>query len=139
MQIKTASWFTKLPAGHARIGISRSVPHRLKPGYRIYRKLAPGPWFSHVAGEEFYHRYRTEILGPLNPRLVADELFDLARGGIPVMVCYEKAGGPAVCHRAMAAGWLAEALGHPVPEFGFETWSQFNHPLAGKIARLIAL
>jgi hypothetical protein len=57
MQIKTASWFTKLPAGHARIGISRSVPHRLKPGYRIYRKLAPGPWFSHVAGEEFYHRW----------------------------------------------------------------------------------
>jgi hypothetical protein len=58
--------------GHASITIVSS---------RVTESIAP--WFSHVAGEEFYHRYRTEtatgrILGPLNPRLVADELFDLA-------------------------------------------------------------
>jgi Protein of unknown function, DUF488 len=129
MQIKTASWFTDLPEGHTRIGISRGTPHRHQPDYRTYRKLAPGPWFNRVSDEEFYHRYRKEILGPLDPRLVADELFALARGGIPVLLCYEKTGGPVWCHRALAAEWLAEALGHPVPEVGFETLSQHGHPL----------
>jgi hypothetical protein len=42
MTVKTASWFTKLPDDHQRIGISRSTPRRMPAGYRIYRKLAPG-------------------------------------------------------------------------------------------------
>jgi hypothetical protein len=137
MLIKTASWFSDMPPGHVKVGISRGVPHRVAPGYRIYRRLAPGPWFQSASDDEFAHLYRTEVLGPLNPRFVAGELLDLARGGVPVMVCYEKADGPAWCHRALAAAWLAEALGQPVPEIGFDELSQTDHPLARKIARLI--
>ena len=128
-EIKTSSWFDTLPANHMRIGISRGVPRRLAAGYRIYRKLAPGAWFNSVGADEYYHRYRTEILGPLDPRAVAAELADMANGGVAVMLCYERAGSGDWCHRAMAAEWLAEALGRPVPEFGFEELPQHLHPL----------
>ena len=63
-----------------RIGISRGQPHRQARGFRVYRKLAPGPWFNSVGVDEYYHLYRTEILGPLNPRAVADELAEMALG-----------------------------------------------------------
>ena len=44
-------------------------------GYRIYRRLAPGPWFNSTASPAEYERlYRAEILAPLNPRDVAAEL-----------------------------------------------------------------
>lgn len=129
MDIKTGSWFGEVPTDHIKIGISRGVPRRMPAGYRVYRKLAPGSWFQSVSAEEYYHRYRTEILAPLDPRVIAAELIDLARGAVPVMVCYEKAGGPDWCHRAMTAEWLAEALGRPIPEVGLETLSQADHPL----------
>ena len=129
MDIKTACWFATLPAGHVKIGISRGVPRRMAAGYRVYRTLAPGPWFHSVSAEEYYHLYRTEILAKLDPRVVASELIDLARGGIPVMLCYEKIGPGEWCHRAMAAEWLAEALDRPIPEIGFETLPQHEHPL----------
>lgn len=98
-------------------------------GYRVYKKLAPGPWFNSVGVEEYDHRYRTEILGPLNPRTVADELAEMSAGRIPVLLCFETPTGGSWCHRAMAAEWLAEALGHPVAEFGFEALPQHQHPL----------
>ena len=103
MTIKTASWFTKLPDDNLRIGISRSTPRRMPPGYRIYRKLAPGPWFNSVGIDEYYHRYRTEILGPLDPGLVADDLLRLGAGSIPVMLCFERPGTAEWCHRTMSA------------------------------------
>ncbi|HXP75974.1 MAG TPA: hypothetical protein VN823_17655 [Stellaceae bacterium] len=85
--IKTASWATKLPDDHLRVGISRGVPRRLPAGYRVYRALAPGPWFNSVGIEEYYHLYRTEILGPLDPRLIADALLALGNGRVPVLLC----------------------------------------------------
>ena len=88
--IKTASWATKLPDDHLRVGISRGVPRRLPAGYRVYRALAPGPWFNSVGIEEYYHLYRTEILGPLDPRLIADALLALGNGRVPVLLCYEQ-------------------------------------------------
>jgi hypothetical protein len=127
--MKTASWFADLPTGHTKIGISRGVPRRMAAGYRVYKKLAPGPWFNSVGVDEYYHRYQTEILGALDPRVIAAEMIDLARGGIPVMLCYERPGTGQWCHRAMAAEWLAEALGQPVPEVGFEGLPQGDHPL----------
>lgn len=33
-RIFTASWFTPLPTGHLRVGISRGVPRGLPAGYR---------------------------------------------------------------------------------------------------------
>ena len=98
-------------------------------GYRVYKKLAPGPWFNSVGVEEYYPRYRTEILGPLNPRAVVDELTEMAAGRIPVLLCFETPNGGSWCHRAMAAEWLAEALGRPVAEFGYEDLPQHRHPL----------
>ena len=127
--MKTASWFTPLPDDHIRIGISRGAPRRMPAGYKLYKTLAPGPWFNSVGIDEYYSRYRTEILVPLDPRKVRDDLDRLAAGRTPVLLCYERPGGADWCHRAMAAEWLAEALGFPIPEFGYETLSQGEHPL----------
>ncbi|WP_428489103.1 hypothetical protein [Rhodopila sp.] len=128
--IKTASWFTKMPEGHVKVGISRGIPRTVAAGYRVYRTLAPGPWFHSVTPEEYDRLYKVDVLDRLDPRVVATQLIDLARGGIPVMVCYER---PMVqgdwCHRAMAALWLAEALDRPIPELGFEVLAQADHPL----------
>jgi hypothetical protein len=129
MDIKTGCWFTDLPEGHIKIGISRGVPRRMAAGYRIFKQLAPGPWFNSVSAEEYYRLYRAEILGRLDPRVVASQLIDLARGNVPVMVCYERPGTGQWCHRSMAAEWLAEALGRPIPEVGFEAVPQADHPL----------
>jgi hypothetical protein len=128
-QIKTSHWFAALPSDHARIGISRGTPRRMAAGYRIFRKLAPGPWFNSVSTEEYIRLYHTEILAPLDPHAVAKHLIELADGKVPVMVCFERAGGAQWCHRSLVAAWLAEALGLLVPEYGFEDLPQSEHPL----------
>ena len=98
-------------------------------GYRLYKGLAPGHWFNSVGIDEYYYRYRTEIFAPLDPRKVRDDLERLAAGRVPVLLCYERPVGADWCHRAIAAEWLAEALGVAVPEFGYETRPQGEHPL----------
>jgi hypothetical protein len=127
--IKTASWFSVLPADHLMIGISRGIPRRVSPGFRVFRKLAPGPWFNSVSVEEYCQRYQSEILAPLDPHAVADHLIRLADGKVPVLVCFERPNTGTWCHRSLAAAWLAEALGEPVPELGFEDLPQRPHPL----------
>lgn len=129
MNIITSSWFTKLPDDHQRIGISRGTPRGAKAGYRMYRKLAPGPWFSSVDVETYGRLYQTEVLDLLDPHQVAAELQALAGGRIPVLLCFERAGTSTWCHRALAAAWLAEGLGVPVPELGYEHLPQDQHPL----------
>ncbi len=128
-QMKTASWFTKLPDDHQRIGISRAAPRGLTPGYRHYRALAPGKWFNTPDPVEYYRLYKSEILGVLDPRRVAADLANLAPGKEPCMLCYEQHGKGQWCHRAMVAEWLAESLGVLVPEYGFELLAQGDHPL----------
>lgn len=54
--IVTASWFSVLLPDYARIGISRGQP-RGQSGYRMYRKLAPGPWFNAVPIDEYERLY----------------------------------------------------------------------------------
>ena len=67
---------------------------------------------------------------------------------MPVMLCFERPPAQAAmisgdgewCHRAMAAEWLAEALGFVVPEFGFEDLPQHEHPLMPtQLRRVIAM
>ncbi len=128
-RIKTSSWYDKLPDNHKRIGISRGTPRGQPAGYRIYSKLAPGAWFNSVGAEEYYNRYRGEILAKLDPRQVMADLLEMAGGGVAVMLCFERAGKGQWCHRAMAAEWLANAIGTPVPEYGFEEVPQDRHPL----------
>jgi hypothetical protein len=76
-KIVTSSWRTTLPAGCEPIGISRGTP-RGRSGYRRYLKLQPGSWFSSTSIEEFTRRYDEEILGPLDPKLVVEDLLELA-------------------------------------------------------------
>ena len=125
--VKTSSWFAKLPPGHQRIGISRGTPRNAGAGYRLYRKLAPGPWFNSVGPDEYYQLYRRDILGRLDPRQVAAELATLAGPDVAVLLCFERPGQ--WCHRAMAAEWLHQELGLSVPEVGYEELTQDRHPL----------
>ena len=125
----TASWSTPLTSAHLRIGISRGVPRGQAAGFRMCRKLAPGQWFNSVEPAEYARLYREEILSRLDPEAVAAELRKLAWERIPVLVCFEKPGRGAWCHRAMAAQWLANGIGEPVPELGFEHLPQDQHPL----------
>lgn len=127
--IKTSSWFDPLPAGHLRIGISRGVPRHIPAGFPIFSDLAPGPWFNRVGTAEYDRRYRAEILDRLDPAEVARRLLGMARGGVPVMVCYERVRSGKWCHRALAAEWLSKSLGITVPEFAFEDLAQEDHPM----------
>jgi hypothetical protein len=127
VQIKTASWFAKLPPGHVRVGISRGTPRGMS-GYRRYSKLEPGPWFKSVTIRQYIVRYNA-ILNKLDPQRVADEMVALANGGVPVMICYEAASGvhdgACWCHRHLAAQWLEGKLGIVVEEVGFPSLDRF--------------
>ncbi len=129
-QIKTASWFTKLPDDHARIGISRGIPRGQPAGFRRYARLNPGVWFASCAtAAEYEARYKDEILAPLDAHRVAAELVAMAEGRVAALLCFERPRRGQWCHRALVAGWLADALGRPVPEFGYEHLPQHEHPL----------
>jgi hypothetical protein len=125
----TASWLTPLPADHIRIGISRGTPRRMVAGYRLYRKLQPGPWFNSVGVDEYIRRYQAEVLDPLDPVMVREDLEHLAGGRVPVLCCFERRGGPRWCHRALVAGWFFNKLGLAVPEIGHEHLPHDQHPL----------
>jgi hypothetical protein len=129
MIILTGCWFLPIPPGHIKVGISRGRPRGLPTGYRMYRALAPGPWFNSVGAAEYTRLYETEILGPLDPAQVLDEIAKRAAGLVPVLCCYERLGGPGWCHRSLAAEWLGAHLGRTVPELGFEGLAQDEHPM----------
>jgi hypothetical protein len=129
MIVVTASWLSRLPPDYVRIGISRGVPRRQAPGYKIMRALAPGPWFNSVSVAEYDARYR-EWLDQLDRDQVLARISAVAQGRPAALVCYEVAGKPGHwCHRSLCAQWLAEGLGRPVPEFGHEHLAQHLHPL----------
>jgi hypothetical protein len=124
--IITASWFTPLPTDCLRIGISRSAPRRTAAGYRMERRLAPGPWFS-TASTPDYLRLFAAILAGLDPLAIAADLAAMAGPGRrAALLCYEPAGQ--FCHRSLVAAWLSEAIGQLVPEIGFEHLAQHQHP-----------
>jgi Protein of unknown function, DUF488 len=129
LAIKTSSWLAPLPDGYIRIGISRGTPRGII-GYRVYRKLAPGPWFNSTPDPaEWEARYRAEVLSRLTPQQVLGDLLKIANGKTPVLCCFERAGSGHWCHRSLAASWLAQGLGQPVPELGFESLPQALHPM----------
>jgi hypothetical protein len=119
--IKTGAWSARIPAGHIKIGISRGNPRGHEAGYRVYRTLAPGPWFHSVEAGEFIKRYNA-ILNALDPRAVMDDIARLAGGRTPVLCCFEATddiiAGSCWCHRSLAAHWLHKTLGVTVLEFG---------------------
>ena len=115
--MKTASFFEY--DGPGRISIARSAPRRIAPGYRVYRDLAPGPWFKSVSEEEYRRRYAVQLAG-LDPREVFDALTVLGGDNEPVLLCWERKAdldaGRAFCHRRIVAQWLENALGVTVDE-----------------------
>src|SRR5258706_10448542 len=124
----TASWSTRLPGSHARIGISRGPP-RGQCGYRMYGLLAPGPWFKSVAAGEFQVRYMAQ-LARLDPQAVLQDLAALAGDRVPALLCFEKAPpDPAWCHRGFVSAWFHDTLGLEVVEFGHaDSGTGWSHP-----------
>jgi hypothetical protein len=118
-----------MPDGHVKIWISRGVPRRMAPGYRLFRKLQPGSWFNSVPVDEYIRRYQAEVLDRLDPTTTREDLERLAGGNVPVPCCYERLGGPGWCHRALVADWFHRTLGLMVPELGFEHLPHDQHPL----------
>ena len=114
--MKTSDYFTY--QGSGRIAISRSVPRQLKAGYRIYRPLAPGPWFKSVSYGQYREKYFYQ-LSLLDATFVWETLHNLADGHEPVLLCYEKApfDSERFCHRRMVAEWFETELGFVVPEW----------------------
>jgi hypothetical protein len=115
--MKTSSWFTPLPPGHAGVGISRGVP----AGYEhlpIYRALAPGSWFkSCETPQRYVERYFGDILAKLDPRQVVIDLQRIVGDDEPVLLCWEHPPpNPKWCHRALVSAWLSDTLGLTVPE-----------------------
>jgi hypothetical protein len=129
MQLLTASWLTEVPPTYVKIGISRGTPRGQPAGYRLFKALAPGPWFNSVGVREYRWRYQAEVLDQLDPAHVLNRLEELAGGRVAVMCCFETPDGVSWCHRAMAAVWLHEKTGTIVPEVGYEHLPQHLHPL----------
>jgi hypothetical protein len=130
IEIVTSSWFTKLPPGHTRIGISRGVPRKVAGGYRRYPQLNPGPWFKSVPAQEYMQLY-FQILADLDPVAVVADLADLAEGGVAVLVCFEPPPPSRKwCHRSLVSAWLADSLDMAVPELNHEALGYgWDHPL----------
>lgn len=129
--IKTSCWFTKLPAGYRRIGISRGVPRGQK-GFQRYNKLNPGPWFNSVDANRYKVLYYAEVLNALDPQRVVDELVAISDGEVPVLLCWENAKLPIKewCHRGIVSAWLHDNLGLEVFEYGLESHGcGWEHPL----------
>jgi hypothetical protein len=119
-KIVASCWRTNLPTGYAPIGISRGTP-RNRGGYRRYTKLQPGSWFSTTGLEEFTRLYNEEILGPLDPEAVVEDLLRLGGGQTPALLCWEPPEpSPKWCHRSLVSVWLWEELRLEVPELGQE-------------------
>jgi len=116
--LKTSSFFDY--TGPGRISIARFPPRATPPGFRVYRTLAPGPWFNSVERPEYERLYFAQ-LAALSPHKVAADLTALAAGAEPVLLCWETKRDifdrkTAWCHRRMFAAWLERELGVAVPE-----------------------
>jgi hypothetical protein len=113
--MKTASFFCY--DGPGRISIARLTPRAAQPGYRVYRRLAPGPWFNSVPYDEYVVLYE-EQLSTLDARRVWDELHSLVAPHEPILLCWER---PPLttktwCHRTMVANWIGRVLEEQVTE-----------------------
>src|SRR5450759_4617604 len=100
--MKTASFFSY--TGPGRISIARFAPRNTPAGFRIYKPLAPGPWFNSVSQEEYRKLYFAQ-LALIDPMATWEKLHDLSGGVEPILLCYERvndiAAGTTYCHRHM--------------------------------------
>jgi len=105
--------------GPGRVSIARYAPRGTPKGFRIFKPLAPGPWFNSVSKPE-YERLYAEQLSKLDPRETFDKLTEMAAGAEPVLLCWEVP--PFTddnwCHRRLVAKWFHDELGEVVDELG---------------------
>jgi hypothetical protein len=116
-RMKTSCWYTYAGKGQ-RIGISRGPAKGAGRGYRLYKTLAPGPWFHSVEYQEYYQLYM-EQLSKLDSEQVYDDLKRLAAPLEPILLCFEE---PPLhrenwCHRSLVARWFKQTLGLEVREY----------------------
>ena len=116
--MKVSSFFDY--QGPGRISIARYAPRGTTAGFRVYKPLAPGPWFNKVSRPEYERLYCAQ-LALLEPVTVSDELHALADGVEPVLLCWERKADIFVakktwCHRHMVATWLRQQLNVDVEE-----------------------
>ena len=119
--MKTASFFTYF--GPGRISIARFAPRGMQ-GFRVYRALAPGPWFNTTPYTQYVALY-SEQLAKLDAAQVRSHLIALAAPAEPVLLCWERppfalpsAADPKGnwCHRTMVAAWFKRELGEILTE-----------------------
>ena len=132
----TSYWFASLPPEYARIGISRGSP-RGQSGYKMYKALAPGPWFNRVSAVEYRDLYMDQLV-QLDPQKVLSDLQALSGGRIPALLCFEKPTDfDAWCHRGFVSAWLKDTLDLDVFEFGLEDrGSGWRHPKLPSLTEL---
>ena len=115
--MKTASFFSY--TGPGRISIARFPPRGTPAGFRVYKLLAPGPWFNQVTEEEYRKLYFAG-LEHLDPQKVWNDLHALHPGVEPVLLCWETPqdlnAGTTFCHRRMVAAWFRQRLHQGVEE-----------------------
>ena len=114
--MKTASYFAF--SGPGGIGISIGEPRRVTISCGFYKALAPRYEMLRMPYHAYRDLYFREILGPLDPRQVVDDLQRLAGKSEPVVLCFERPPFDANnwCHRRMVAEWFGDRLGLVVPE-----------------------
>ena len=114
--MRTSSFFHYF--GPGRVSIARMAPRGVH-GFRVYKPLAPGPWFNSVSQTEYRRRYFA-MLDKLEAALVWAELHALVAPAEPVLLCYERKrdidAGTTYCHRHMVAEWFLRELGHVLVE-----------------------
>ncbi|MBI4291302.1 MAG: DUF488 family protein [Betaproteobacteria bacterium] len=115
--MKTSSFFSY--TGPGRISIARFAPRNTPAGFKIYKPLAPGPWFNSVS-EEMYRELYFAQLAELDAIHVCDTLITLVHPHEPVLLCYERPPFSPTnwCHRRMVAEWLKKEAGICVKEIG---------------------
>ena len=106
--------------GPGRVSIARYAPRGTPAGFRIYKQLAPGPWFNSVSKPKYERLYFAQ-LALLDPVTVSDDLHTLAQGAEPVLLCWERrhdifVTGTTWCHRHMVGIWLRQQLNIEVEE-----------------------
>ena len=88
-----------------------------------YKVVAPSwsiwkEWHDSTApdrDEQYIKRFQKEILKKLDPRKVVEDLYRLADGKAPCLICYERPTD--FCHRHLVAEWLAKKLKGEVDAF----------------------
>lgn len=112
------SYFAKSAKHPGAVSIAR-FPPKWYTGHRCLR-LAPDPAMLQIGDwEEYRKRYRDEILGPLDPDEILEDLKRFAGSDEIVLLCFEK--DRSHCHRGLVAAWFEETKGIRVPELGDET------------------